>query len=235
MAKGDQLTTRLQDCRMNVTEAVRTRTSIRAYRPDPVPAALVRELITLAQLAPSGGNLQPWRVYALAGAPLAALKAQVRAAGFGEKPEYNVYPPNLWDPFRTRRFENGEDLYRTISIPREDRAARLAQLARNGDFFGAPVGLFFCLDRNLGPPQWSDVGMYMQTLMLLATERGLSTCAQEYWANFPTTLAAALALPADHIVFSGMALGYADAAQPINTLRARREPFEAFAEMKGFE
>jgi len=219
---------------MNVTQAVAARTSIRAFRSEPVSGALVRELLTLAQLAPSGGNLQPWRVYALTGAPLEALKARVRSAGFGEKPEYNVYPPNLWDPFRTRRFENGEDLYRTISIPREDRPARLAQLARNATFFGAPVGLFFCLDRNLGPPQWSDVGMYMQTFMLLAAERGLATCAQEFWANYPTLLGEALALPADHMVFSGMALGYGDPDHPINALRARREPFDAFATMQGF-
>jgi nitroreductase len=235
MAISDQFTTGHQDVRMNVTEAVSTRTSIRAFKPDPVPGALVRELLTLAQLAPSGGNLQPWRVYALAGAALETLLARVRDAGFGEKPEYDVYPPNLWEPFRTRRFENGEDLYKTIGIPRDDRRARLAQLAKNAAFFGAPVGLFFCLDRNLGPPQWSDVGMYMQTLMLLATERGLSTCAQEFWANYPAILGETLALPADQIVFSGMALGYADTIHPINALRTRREPFEAFAEMKGFD
>lgn len=218
---------------MDVTEAVGKRVSIRAFKPDPVPGALVRELLELAHRAPSGGNLQPWRVYALAGAALEDLKTRVRARG-PEKAEYDVYPPNLWDPFRTRRFQNGEDLYKTIGIPREDRPARFAQLAKNGQFFGAPVGLFFCLDRKLGPPQWSDVGMYMQTLMLLATERGLATCAQEYWAAHPKLLAEMLNLPDDHMVFSGMALGYADEAHPINTLRSSREPFENFAEMRGF-
>ena len=134
---------------MDVTEAVGKRVSIRAFKPDPVPGALVRELLELAHRAPSGGNLQPWRVYALAGAALEDLKTRVRARG-PEKAEYDVYPPNLWDPFRTRRFQNGEDLYKTIGIPREDRPARFAQLAKNGQFFGAPVGLFFCLDRKLG-------------------------------------------------------------------------------------
>lgn len=220
---------------MNVTQAVAQRVSVRAFKPDPVPGALVREILEAAARSPSGGNLQPWRVHALAGAPLEALKEKVRANPFGETPEYDVYPPNLWEPFRTRRFQCGEDLYATLGIPREDKAARLTQLAKNGELFGAPAGLFFSLDRKVGPPQWSDVGMFMQTVMLLATERGLATCAQEYWARYPQTLAEVLALPADHMIFSGMALGYADEAAAINTLRTRRDPFEAWAEMRGFE
>ncbi len=219
---------------MNVTEAVARRMSVRAFRPKPVPAATVREILELAAKAPSGGNLQPWRVYALAGEPLAALKAAAVGNPMGEPPEYDVYPPNLWDPFRTRRYQNGEDLYATIGIPREDKPARLRQLARNGELFGAPVGLFFCIDRKLGPPQWADVGMYMQTVMLLALERGLDTCAQEYWARYPQTLARALALPEDQMVFSGMALGFRDEDHPINTLAAARDPFETWAELKGF-
>lgn len=220
---------------MNVTEAVDRRISIRAFKPETPPAALVREILEAAARAPSGGNLQPWRVCALAGAPLAELKAQVAANPFGEEPEYDVYPASLWDPFRTRRFECGEDLYATIEIPREDKPARLRQLARNGEFFGAPVGLFFCLDRKLGPPQWSDLGMFMQTVMLLAVERGLDTCAQEYWARYPQTAAKAVGLPEDHMVFSGMALGWRDETASINTLRTRRDPFDAWAEMRGFD
>lgn len=220
---------------MNVTQAVAQRVSVRAFKPDPVAGALVRDILEAAARAPSGGNLQPWRVHALAGAPLEALKEKVRANPFGETPEYDVYPPNLWEPFRTRRFQCGEDLYATLGIPREDKAARLTQLAKNGELFGAPVGLFFSLDRKVGPPQWSDVGMFMQTIMLLATERGLATCAQEYWARYPQTLAEALNLPEDHMIFSGMALGYADEAAAINTLRTRRDPFDLWAEMRGFD
>src|ERR1700761_6815690 len=110
----------------------------------------------------------------------------------------------------------------------------MRQLGRNVEFFGAPVGLFFTLDRKLGYPQWSDVGMYMQTLMLLATERGLDTCAQEFWARLPKTVGDFLGLPEDHMLFSGMALGYRDAAAPINTLRTRRDALEEFAEFRGF-
>jgi nitroreductase len=221
---------------MTVTEAVDRRVSVRAFQDKPVPGALVREILSLAARAPSGGNLQPWKVHAVAGEPLAELKRLGRAtlaAGL-ETPEYDVYPPNLWDPFRTRRFVCGEDLYATIDIPREDKGARLAQLANNVNFFGAPVGLFFSLDRKLGPPQWADMGMFMQTVMLLAVERGLDTCAQEFWARLPKTVGEFLGLPNDHMLFSGMALGYRDEAHPINGLRTRRDTVEDFAEMRGF-
>jgi nitroreductase len=218
---------------MDVAEAVKRRMSVRAFKPDPVPGAVVRELLEAAAQAPSGGNLQPWRVYALAGEPLAAFKALVATTPM-QTPEYDVYPPNLWEPLRTRRYVCGEDLYASIEIPREDRAGRLRQLANNTSFFGAPVGLFFCLDRKVGPPQWSDVGMFMQTFMLLAVERGLATCAQEFWARYPKTVADFVGLPDDHMLFSGMALGFADEAQPINQWRTRRDPLEVWGELRGF-
>ena len=221
---------------MDVTEAVDKRISVRAFKPDPVPVEIVREILQAAHRAPSGGNLQPWRVYALAGEPLAALKtaAVAKMAQGGEAPEYDVYPENLWEPLRTRRYQCGEDLYATIGIPREDKPARLRQLARNCELFGAPVGMFFAFDRKVGPPQWSDVGMFMQTIMLLAVERGLDTCAQEFWARLPQTVGAALNLPEREMLFSGMALGWRDENAPINTLRTRRDPFDAFATMMGF-
>jgi nitroreductase len=221
---------------MNVTEAVNRRISVRAFRPDPVPGEVVREILAAAQRSPSGGNLQPWTVHAIAGEPLADFKAQVakRVAEGGEKPEYAVYPPDLWEPLRSRRFQCGEDLYATIGIPREDRPARLRQMAKNLEFFGAPVGLFFTFDRRVGPPQWADVGMYMQSVMLLAVERGLDTCAQEYWANLPRLVGEFLGLGEHEMLFCGMALGYRDETAPINTLRTRRDPFEQVVHMRGF-
>ena len=219
---------------MNVSEAVTQRMSVRAFRPDPVPGAVVRDILETAHRAPSGGNLQPWRVYALSGEPLAELKRIVAATPM-ETPQYPVYPEALWDPFRTRRYECGEDLYASIGIGREDKAGRYRQLANNLDFFGAPVGLFFCLDRKLGSAQWSDVGMYMQSVMLLAVERGLDTCAQEFWARYAKTVATFLNLPDDHMVFSGMALGHRDPDAPINGWRTRRDPFEVWAAMRGFD
>ncbi len=219
---------------MDVSQAIARRMSVRAFKPEPVPGALVRGILEAAKQAPSGGNLQPWRVYALSGAALEAFKAKAAAEGMQE-PEYDVYPPDLWEPLRTRRYQCGEDLYASIGIPREDRPARLRQLARNTVFFDAPVGLFFCLNRKVGPPQWADVGMYMQNVMLLAVEAGLATCAQEYWARYPKTVASFVGLPDDHMLFSGMCMGYADDAAPINNWRTRRDPFEAWGEMLGFD
>ncbi len=224
---------------MNVSEAVGSRMSCRAFLDTPIPAETVRAILDAARRTPSGGNLQPWHVYALAGEPLAELKATVRGVvlanplGDGSH-EYDIYPPGLGEPYRTRRFKAGEDLYATIGIARDDKMSRLLQLARNFDFFGAPVGLFFYLDRSLGPPQWSDVGMYMQSVMLLAREHGLHTCAQEIWSRLPTTIGRLLEVPPSLLLFSGMALGFADTTHAINALRTERAPLNEFSILKGF-
>ena len=225
---------------MNVSDAVASRMSCRAFLDTPVPGAVVREILDAARRAPSGGNLQPWWVYALAGTPLFELRAKVRQQvrddprGDGSH-EYDIYPPGLGEPYRSRRFKAGEDLYATLGIAREDKGLRLRQLARNYEFYDAPVGLFFYVDRSLGPPQWSDVGMYMQTVMLLARERGLHTCAQEIWSLVPRTVATCLGAPAHLMLFSGMALGHADPTHPINTLRTERATLDEFAHLLGFE
>lgn len=219
-----------------VSEAVARRMSVRAFRPDPVPGALVRELLEAAARAPSGGNLQPWIVHALAGEPLEEFKALVASRLMDrDEPEYHVYPPNLWEPLRTRRYQVGEDLYGALNIPREDKLGRLQQFAKNAEFFGAPVALFFSVHRDCGPPQWADIGMYMQTLMLLAVERGLDTCAQEFWSAYGRLVATFLDLPSDHMLFCGMALGYRDETAAVNSWRSRREPFEDWGVMRGFE
>lgn len=220
---------------MHVHEAVARRISTRAFKPDPVPQSTVRALLEKAHRSPSGGNLQPWNVHVLAGPLLDELKAAVRANPLGETPEYDIYPQGLWDPYRSRRYECGEDLYEVLSIPREDKLARLQQLARNGELFGAPVGIFICVDRKLGPPQWADLGMFIQTIMLLAEEAGLSTCAQEYWSRYPATLSRLLALPPEHMVFCGIALGHAASDAPVNRLRTKRAPFDEWAILRGFE
>jgi len=223
---------------VKVSEALATRMSCRAFLPMPVPHGTVRAILDGARQTPSGGNLQPWRVYALAGSALAALIATVRtkipAHPRGEGAEYDIYPPGLSEPYRSRRFKCGEDMYATIGVSRDDKLARLLQFARNYEFFGAPVGLFFCLDRRLGPPQWSDVGMYMLSVMLLAREHGLDTCAQEAWSVWHRTVGEYLGLPAELMLFSGMALGYRDDSAPINRLRTERAPLEDIAELRGF-
>jgi len=224
---------------MDVKDALLKRISVRVFKPDPVPLALVREIIDVARYAPSGGNLQPWRVIAVAGEAKQAVIDSARDA-MGSNPRGNedaerpVYPENLWEPFRTRRYKVGEDMYALLGIPREDRPARFAHLARNYLFFDAPVGLFFVIDRGMGHGQWAHLGMFMQSVALAATERGLATCMQEAWARVRETLARHFALPAQEMIYCGMALGYADESAPVNSLRSARAPLDEIAEFRGF-
>ncbi|MFT3814248.1 MAG: nitroreductase [Acidovorax sp.] len=220
---------------MDVKQALSARRSVRAFQERVPPAALVQTLLQDAAQAASGGNMQPWRVVALAGEPLAALLAAVAQAEAEEGPHNFSYPPGLWEPYRTRRFANGEDLYRTIGIPRDDKAGRLRQLAKNAEFFGAPVGVFVCVDERMGPPQWADLGIYLQSFMLLAVEHGLATCPQGFWRRYADTLHRELQLPATYRVAFGVALGYEDESAPINTLRTPRAPWAEWGELRGFD
>jgi nitroreductase len=224
---------------MNVPTAIDTRISCRAFLPTPIPKATIVAMLECAKRAPSGGNLQPWRVHALTGKPLAEfvgiIRGKLSTHPQGEGAEYHVYPPNLHEPYRSRRYKCGEDLYATIGIARENKTARLAQFARNYEFFGAPVALFFSVDRRMGADQWADIGMFMQNIMLLARERGLHTCPQEAWAVWHKTVTEFLHIPPEHMLFCGMAVGYMDETAPINRLRTDRAPLEEYATLRGFE
>jgi nitroreductase len=221
---------------MQIDDAIRARISVRAYTGQPVSADIIRDILNVARWAPSGGNVQPWKVIAVAGAERDAVVAlaQKEAPARNEKNEFPPYPVNFWEPYRTRRFGNGEDLYTSLAIPREDKAARLAQFARNFEFFGAPVGLFFIMDRRMGHTQWSHLGMFMQSVALAAVERGLSTCMQEAWGMVREALAKHFALPAEEMIVAGMALGYADTNAPVNAMRRERAEVDEFATLKGF-
>ncbi len=221
-----------------VTEALQRRISIRSFLPTPVPRASVHAILDAARWAPSGGNLQPWKVIAVAGAEretVIALAQRAQSAGApSEEGDDPVYPPNLWEPYRTRRFQVGEDLYATLQIPRTERPRRLAQFARNMRFFDAPVALFLVIDRRMGRGQWAHLGMFMQSIALAALDQGLGTCMQEAWAPLRRTLAAHFVLPADEMVYCAIALGHPDPDAPVNRLRSEREPVEAFADFRGF-
>jgi nitroreductase len=224
---------------MDVIEAVASRYSCRAFLPTPVPEKIVRDILERASRAASGGNLQPWRVHALAGKKLEALRAIVRSR-LDELPrfegaEYDIYPRDLKEPYESRRHRSGVMLYQSVGVTREDRAGRYRQYARNFLFYDAPVGMFFSIDRSMGPPQWSDLGGYIQTVMLLARDYGLHSCAQEAWTHMHKTLPPFLGLPPEYMLFCGMALGHADPDAPINNWRSPREPLEAFASFEGFE
>ena len=223
---------------MKVSDALRSRITCRAFAGDPVAEATLRRILEAARRSPSGGNLQPWRLWALTGAPLTALlkdvEAEMETAPMGHPPEYEIYPPKLKDPYNARRRKCGEDMYATIGVTREDKAGRLAQFRRNFAFFGAPVGLFVYIDRTMGPPQWADTGMFLQSLMLAAREEGLHTAPQEAWAMWSALVARHLNPPEELMLFCGVGLGAMDEAAPINALRTDRAPVDEFAELRGF-
>lgn len=220
---------------MNVSLAMQERRSVRAFLPRNPSAQDVEMLLEDSARAASGGNLQPWKAIALTGAPLEQVIDAVRVAEPNEEAMAGMsYPPNLWEPYRTRRFKNGEDLYRSINVPREDKAARLEQMAKNGQFFGAPVGIFVFVDSRMGYAQWLDLGIYLQSLMLLATERGMATCPQGFWRRYGDTVERSLGVTAPYRLAYGVALGYEDTGAPINALRADRAVFGEWAELRGF-
>lgn len=222
---------------MKVSEALDARTSIRGFLDKEVPPDVIRRVISKAARSPSGGNLQPWHITVIGGPDMAELKKLMKArladAEKSESTEYDIYPKELVAPYRDRRFQVGEDMYAHLGIPRDDKAARRAWFARNYEFFGAPVGLFCTVDRRMGPPQWSDLGMYLQSVMLLLKEEGLDSCPQECWAVYPETIGKFLNIPPEQMLFTGMAIGYADPNAPVNRLMARRAPLEEFAEFRG--
>lgn len=223
---------------MSVTEVVRARRSVRAFLDKPVSLELLREVLEIAARAPSGGNLQPWLLHVVTGEPLAKLRAhmQHRVATQGPDPaEYEIYPANLWEPYRSRRYEIGETMYAALGIERGDKLGRLQRFAQNYQLFGAPVALFCFIDRRMGRPQWSDLGMYLQTVMLLLKERGVDSCAQEAWSAYHRVVSDFVKSPAEQMLFCGMAVGYADPDAAVNHVTSQRAPLDEFATFHGFD
>lgn len=222
----------------SVTDALHKRRSVRAFTGQPVDPALLTEIFAAAQRAPSGGNLQPWQAVVLAGDDWQAVKdavaARIAMGREGHQPEYDIYPKGLTDPWETRRFGVGEGLYAALGIPREDKKGRLGQFMNNYTGFGAPVMLFLHCSRIMGPPQWSDMGMWLQSVMLLLVEHGLASCPQECWAMYGETIRQALGLGDDQILFTGLAIGYADEGAAVNQWPVPRVGIEEAVEFRGF-
>lgn len=215
---------------MDVYDAVTSRKSVRAYTDQPVPREVLERVLDTARRAPSGGNLQPWHAAVLTGDALTAIRAAAadRLAGLttGPAPEYPMYPEKLWSPYRERRFRNGEQLYESVGVTREDKAGRVRQFSTNWDLFGAPVGMFVFVDRGMNHPQWSDLGMWLQTIMLLLRGEGLDSCPQEAWSVHHDVVTNVVKIPDNLMLFCGMAIGYADTNAPVNTLVTERAPLE---------
>ncbi len=218
---------------MTVEDILKARISTRAFLDTPVSEDEVRDILDIARWAPSGGNLQPWRVDVVMG-PARDRLVEIVGKAITEDPsadesEIDIYPPKLEDPWRTRRYQLGEEMYEFLGIARENKMGRLARFAKNYEFFDAPVGLFFSLNRRFDKGQWAHLGMLMQSIALVAEERGLATCMQESWTARAKTVSAFLRLPENQQLYCGMALGYADKTAAVNKLRSSRAPVEEFA------
>jgi len=219
-----------------VDAAITSRRSIRAFLPDPVPRAQIEEILRVAARAPSGTNTQPWKVHVLTGAALRALSAQIHAILADPqrlalcKDEYSYYPEKWVEPYLARRRKVGWDLYGLLGIGRADKDRIQAQQARNFDFFDAPVGLIFSIDRVMAQGSWLDYGMFLQNLMVAARARGLDTCPQAAFIQFHELLRDRLGIGADHAIVCGMSLGYADMSRIENSLVTEREPLEHFVQ-----
>ncbi|WP_353229247.1 nitroreductase [Novosphingobium sp.] len=222
-----------------VSDAVASRRSIRRFLPDPVDPAVLRRVLELAQRAPSGGNVQPWNAHVLTGEPLAALIETVAAVlpqgRAAHAPEYAIYPAELSGAYAERRFGVGEAMYAALDIPRDNKMGRLMQFAANFRAFDAPVLMLVHTPRTMGPPQWSDIGMWLQTVMLLLREAGLDSCAQEAWAIYQAQIRTVVPIPDDHIFFCGLAIGHRDPAAAINTFAVERAPLDDAVTFVGFQ
>lgn len=223
---------------MNVTEAVATRRSIRQFLPTAVPQDALQRVLQKAQRSPSGGNTQPWNAVILTGQPLANLTAKIKAkaatAPLGEGHEYDIYPKGLEGRYEDQRRGVGKAMFDALGLAREDGAGRVAQMMKNWDSFDAPVQLFTYTRKYMGPPQWSDMGMWLQTVMLLLREEGLDSCAQEIWAMYGTYMRELLNIDDDHIFFCGMAIGYRDPDAPVNGFTVPRVEIDQAIRWEGF-
>jgi nitroreductase len=224
---------------VNVAEAVQTRRSIRAFTNEPVDRATIERVLEKAQRAPSGGNVQPWHSVVLKGEPLGRLVERIatefpkgRAA---HSPEYDIYPPELAGAYEQRRRGVGEDMYGALRIPREDKRSRLAWFANNYRAFGAPVLMLVHTPKYMGLPQWSDIGMWLQTIMLLLREEGLDSCPQEAWAVYSKQIREMVAIPDDHTFFCGLAIGWGDRDAPVNRFPVARAPLDEAVRWEGWD
>jgi nitroreductase len=214
---------------MEVSEAVNSRQSIRAYTDQEVSDELIQRLLEKSARAASGGNVQPWKIFIINNETMINFLKFQEDWTDPETPAYDIYPENLTEPYKTSRYEVGAEMYSILDIDRDDKEGRFKQMLENFKFFGAPSAFFCFVDRQMGRPQWSDLGMFLQNFMLLAKEAGLDTCPQEAWAIKQESVTAFVKAPDELMLFCGMAIGYKDDEAKINKLRTQRRPFEDWA------
>ena len=217
---------------LSVDEAIRSRRSVRAYKPDPVPQETITHILEVASRAPSGTNMQPWHVHIFTGDALNSLTSSVLDAFWNEPEEHQSdrqhYLEKIRDPYLARRRKVGWDLYGILGIGKGEREKTREFHAQNYKFFGAPVGMIFTIDHDMGWMSWLDYGMFIQNICIAARGQGLHTCPQAAWASYHDVVEKHLGLPEIQLVHCGMSLGYEDTEAAVNTLETVREPVEEF-------
>ncbi|NLY63940.1 MAG: nitroreductase [Alcaligenaceae bacterium] len=214
-----------------ILEAITSRKSTRGFLPDAIPGELLHTLLQAASRAPSGSNIQPWKVHVVSGTSRDALSAALLEAFHANTPnqcEYQYYPKEWREPYLARRRENGWSLYNLLGIKKGDKEAMQRQHARNFAFFDAPVVLFITLDKDMELGSWLDTGMFIQNIMIAARALGLHSCPQVALANYPAIVKQHLDIPANQTLVCGISLGYEDTAHPANTLQTPRLPVSEF-------
>jgi nitroreductase len=221
---------------MTISDALKSRRSIRAFLPTNVTEVTLKALLASAAHSPSGGNLQPWEVAVVTGRAKLALEDKIAAAfaqGGKPVPEYSYYPRTWREPFKMRRMECGKQLYDALKIGRDDKAGQRAQWGANFRAFDAPVLLLFLVPGHMERGAFVDMGLFMQSVMLAALDHGLATCPQAAFTEYASLIKEHLGYPADHILIAGMALGYADDSAPVNHYHTSRAPVSSFTRFFG--
>lgn len=222
---------------MHIDDAIRNRISARAFKSTPVPRELITEILELARKSPSGTNIQPWHVHVVAGDVRIRLEAEILAHRETQPEDAGAEFPRTSkrkEPYTSRMRTLGKEMYGLLGIPKGDQAANWRQWGRNYQFFDAPVGLIFTIDKDLDAMSFLDIGMFMQSIMLAAKSRGLDTCAQGAWNSYWSVTRRVLNVPDDRYIICGMSLGFADETAPVNSLVADREPLSEIATFHGF-
>ena len=216
---------------MNIKEAIDKRSSVRAFTKEVPDIETIKAILKTAGTAPSGGNIQPWKVYVLkenAKNELSKKTLYNFDNGVQEDIEYDIYPKPLADEYKKRRYECGADMYNALAIGKDDLDSRFKQIRENYNFFGAPLGMIITIDKSFGKNGWGHVGMFLENLWLSAIDYGLGICLQESWSIYPKTVKEVTKHPDNEIVWCGVAVGYEDSSNPINQYRTKREDLDSF-------
>ena len=216
---------------MNIKEAIEKRFSVRAFTKEVPDIETIKAILKTAGTAPSGGNIQPWKVYVLTENAKNELSKKTLYNfdnGIQEDIEYDIYPKPLADEYKKRRYECGADMYNALAIGKDDLDSRFKQIRENYNFFGAPLGMIITIDKSFGKNGWGHVGMFLENLWLSAIDYGLGICLQESWSIYPKTVKEVTKHPDNEIVWCGVAVGYEDSSNPINRYRTKREDLDSF-------